>query len=84
MDKLISEQAVLRILNDYHRAWFLNDKRFMEMVNAIKAIPSTEPKIGHWNKYSSNWMCDQCNRLVSERSDCCPHCGVKMGGEQHG
>ena len=47
MDKLISEQAVLKILDDYHRAWFLNDKRFMEMVNVIKAIQSTEPKIGH-------------------------------------
>lgn len=42
------------------------------------AIPSAEPQTGHWKKYSFNWMCDQCNRLVSERSDYCPHCGAKM------
>jgi len=43
MDRLISEQKVLDILRDYYRAWFLNDERFMEAVNKIKAIPSAEP-----------------------------------------
>ena len=43
MDRLISEQAVLDILRDYYRAWFLNDKNFMDAVNAIKAIPSAKP-----------------------------------------
>lgn len=48
MDRLISEQAVLDILRDYYRAWFLNDEKFMAAVNAIKTIPSAESKTGHW------------------------------------
>ena len=45
MDKLISEKDVLDILRDYYRAWFLNDKKFMDAVNAIKAIPSAESTV---------------------------------------
>lgn len=57
MDRLINEKAVLKILDDYYRAFFLNNKWFIDMVNAIKAIPSADkwiptsdrlPNVGQW------------------------------------
>ena len=74
----VSRDAVIDIIEDVCPIYG-NDYRYIlrEKVNALPtvAIPN---KAGHWKKYSSNWMCDQCNRLVSERSDYCPHCGCKM------
>jgi len=84
MDRLISEQEVLDILRDYYRAWFLNDERFMEAVNKIKAIPSAEPKTGHWISHydedaKEGWYeCDRCHTERAFNTDFCPDCGCRM------
>ena len=88
MDRLISEKDVLDILRDYYRAWFLNDKKFMDAVNAIKAIPSAEPKTGHWILTSDYFTgayenidyveCSCCHEYSLEEGDFCPNCGTRM------
>lgn len=88
MDRLISEKDVLDILRDYYRAWFLNDKKFMDAVNAIKAIPSAEPKKGHWIKgevwedTNGGWgrwqKCSVCRQSKHHKTNFCPNCGARM------
>ena len=90
MDKLISEEAVLDVLRNYYRAWFLNDERFMDAVNAIKAIPSAEPKTGHWIEHENNEIayieCSECScwflRSHLLRNSYCPNCGARMFEKQ--
>ena len=52
-----------------------------------KAIPSAEPKIGHWkrisiDKYSEHafywYRCDRCGKDNLGNTDWCPNCGAKM------
>lgn len=45
-----------------------------------------KPKTGHWIKinvnYYNRYQCNQCDRLVEEKTDFCPHCGADMRGEE--
>ena len=68
MDRLISEQEVLKAFEKYLRF----EGNFHEM---IKAIPSAESKTGHW-KHNK---CDVCGASRPPLFDnYCPNCGAKM------
>jgi hypothetical protein len=52
MDRLISEQKAIEAINDY---WGEMETPTIDgYINAIKAIPSAEPKTGHWIDYDCN------------------------------
>lgn len=53
MDRLISEKSVLKILMPL----FISDKRFKVAINAIKTIPSVEPKTGQYEKHIDHTDC---------------------------
>ena len=74
MDRLISEQAVLDVINEAIRVGrFYYGKN--QTINEIKAIPSAEPKTGHW-KHNK---CDVCGASRPPLFDnYCPNCGAKM------
>ena len=72
MDRLISEQAVLDILPKYR----LEESKIAE---EIKAIPSAQPKTGHWiDADGDNAICGCCNRLNHLYGIYCKHCGARM------
>lgn len=71
MDRLISEQAVIKILI----LLFIDSDKFKTAINSIKAIPSAESKTGHWK----NNKCDVCGASRPPLFDnFCPNCGAKM------
>ena len=45
----VSREAVLKILNDNYRKWFITDKGFIECVGDIKDLPSVTPQ-NQWHK----------------------------------
>ena len=52
-----------------------------EIVDALKALPSTDKPIGEWidvNGDGSLWRCNQCKDTACCKGNYCPTCGVKM------
>ena len=78
MDRLISEKAVLEAFREYQGS-------ISDFYKAIKAMPSAEPKTGHWI------IIDDCEKFIAKCSECgqiedsrmigkyayC-HCGARM------
>ena len=83
MDRLISEQAVLDVLNEANRVgrFYCGKNRTIE---EIKAIPSVESKTGHWiNIDATHSKCDRCEAVFEIASsngeiNYCPNCGAMM------
>lgn len=86
MDELISRQAAIDAL--YHV-----DEYNGRSVEAIRNLPSAEPKIGKWILSGGYWRCSECREKAllkldkakggrreyePVRSKHCPSCGTKM------
>lgn len=89
MDRLISEQAVIDVIN----GCLINRKT---VIDRIKAIPSAQPKTGHWEVQPSNkemgerdfiwWKCSKCGQVIYSETEkdrrefhaFCGRCGAKM------
>jgi len=86
MDRLISEKQVLDVINEAIRLGrFYSGKE--QTIAEIKAIPSAEPKTGHWIlkiEDWNKWICSECGHVertdihVSLGYDFCPKCGANM------
>lgn len=88
MDRLISEQAVL----DAIYMWIIHDgSNYVSIKKKIKAIPSAEPKTGHWIEEDIfdgdvAYRCSECNELFWIESgtpkdneyNFCPKCGKRL------
>lgn len=90
MDRLISEKAVLDAIADHIRS----KSNIAKLIVDIQAIPSEEPKTGHWilvDEKSNTWKCTNCIKEGKDdwwklnhgtpqdnKMDYCPHCGAKM------
>ena len=84
MDRLISEQEVLDVI----ASWFESVEQQKILQGRIKAIPSAEPKTGHWINISNkdlhdyrtgNKLCFECSECRSQytyKSNYCPNCGM--------
>lgn len=74
----IEQSIVLRDISNPDKEWEV------VTVATIKHLKSVqpEPKTGHWIKinvnYYNRYQCNQCDRLVEEKTDFCPNCGAKM------
>ena len=55
---------------------------FDQVIMTIPAIPSAEPKTGHWIDEETNYLCSKCHRGCWVNSDYCPWCGAYMRGEK--
>ena len=83
MDRLISEQAVLEVINNaiLLGRFYCGKERTIE---EIKAIPSAEPKTGHWTPYKNEadvYKCTACGAIVYEYPtswNYCPWCRARM------
>lgn len=89
MDRLISEKQVLDTIADFIK----NNYSVAKLILNINAIPSAEPKTGHWIGIDEEphevWECDHCG-FVIDGSGCidpydyrdtykfCPNCGIRM------
>ena len=68
MDRLISEKEAIEAINDY---WGEMETPTIDgYINAIKAIPTAEQKIGHWipkyiAEHPKEFICDQCGYFVN-------------------
>ena len=85
MDRLISEQAVLDVINEAIRIGrFYSGKE--QTIAEIKAIPSAEPKEGHWIRVDdSKLKCSECEvvHFIAQypsagQINYCPNCGARM------
>lgn len=97
-DDLISRQAAIEEVEfgiTYVKAFDIETGEVRELFKAsneelkkaverIKALPTTEPRIGKWIKgMLSPWSfanCSECGELClnPERAKYCPNCGAKM------
>jgi len=84
MDRLISEQAVLEAVS---RGCCELRGIYARCEDSIKAIPSAEPKTGHWIKGNiyEGIYCSECETNAPTdydfhymRSIYCPNCGCRM------
>lgn len=60
-----------------------------ELTNAIKSLPSAEPKTGHWitdiyKHGEERHLCSNCGKGNRKNSHYCPNCGSFNGGEEDG
>lgn len=82
MDRLISENKVLDVINEAIRLGrFYSGKE--QTIAEIKAIPSAELKTGYWieKNYLQRgivYSCSKCGSFVHEKTNFCPDCGVKI------
>lgn len=90
-DRLISEKAVLEAFREYQGS-------ISDFYKAVKAMPSAEPKTGHWiyDDIANNWRCDKCgetpktmgyvgsDKFMAEHFKFCNHCGARMVEPQEG
>lgn len=98
VDRLISEKKAIEAINDY---WGEMEKPTIDgYINAIKAIPSTEPKTGHWivgrifptkvgDENLIEYRCSECDRMIRCTESQLVnypycHCGARMESEQNG
>ena len=88
MDRLISEQDVLDVINEAIRIGrFYCGKE--QTIKEIKAIPSAEPKTEHWiityphGKQNPIYECPRCHASNSSTfKNFCPNCGVRLNEPQ--
>ena len=52
-----------------------------DVVEALEAIPTIEPKRGEWIDFKNGWKCSACGKWNNEMSNFCPNCGADMRGE---
>ena len=82
MDRLISEQAVIDRLSHWYSDMLETNKEQEDLIEVIKAIPSAEPKTGHWIDDTDKraWKCSECGWWYRDwkRHNFCPYCGAKM------
>lgn len=88
MDRIISEQQVLKIIDSLKANFTCYDFVTLdEVASRVKAIPSAEPKTGHWIlkiEDWNKWICSKCGHTertdihVSLGYDFCPKCGANM------
>ena len=90
MDDLISRQAAIDALNKLSESTYEVDYGVVDCddaINAIAALPPTEPKRGKWIYHiddlfpaESTMECNQCHaeQPLTCDDEFCPHCGAKM------
>ena len=85
MDRLISEKAVLEAFREYQGS-------ISDFYKAVKAIPSAEPKTGHWIERKNipksvdiatanlrwKYECSECEYELRSKYHFCPNCGCCM------
>lgn len=89
----ISRQAAKKALED---RFIELQKRHSEnryetnfCLNTILELPPVNPaeKVGHWIDHQEDrWIyaeCSECETVHDSRTNYCPNCGAKMGGEQN-
>jgi hypothetical protein len=83
MDRLISEKALLDKIDEW-KGFDTVTIRLSTLRNIVKAIPSAEPKTGHWISHydedaKEGWYeCDRCHTERAFNTDYCPDCGCRM------
>lgn len=97
MNDLISRQTVINEINERQRKLiycfgFENDMvKIMDIAKSIViAIPSAQPRAGHWIEHKwaeeanemliSNYECSECHYWERYDSNFCPNCGADMRG----
>lgn len=97
MNDLIRRQAAIDALGEEPMVWSGKDEyeqgrnnQWQYDLNAIKAVPAAQPKIGKWlyriGWIGAEWICSECGeRTISAvmgkpRYIYCPICGAKMEG----
>lgn len=91
----ISRQAVLealRAMYDTHIIETEDGDEYIDYNDTVYEIEKLPPvksaeKVGHWIDHQEDrWIyakCSECGTIHDTRTNYCPHCGAKMGGEQN-
>ena len=86
---LISRQAAIDAARDWYEGLICGSFKGLE--KRLRALPPAQPepkrgKTGRWMATEADepcfYRCSECGRLIDERENFCPNCGVDMRGEQ--
>jgi len=86
MDRLISEQAVFKTIDNLKANFTCYDSVTLdEVASHVKAIPSAEPKTGYWieSEFDMSVYCSRCSSEYEWEYDFCPSCGADMRGDDN-
>lgn len=90
MSDLIDRKEALKALREIFTRGNGLRPATVDMINAIKFLPSAEPKTGKWlpdnnNIYEVRFICSECKKseavptiMYKPAWDYCPNCGKKM------
>ena len=86
----ISRKAAIETAKKMYVACDTNsiDDYEMLMEEALKALPSAEPKRGEWihngSQWKNRWICSECGYMYYlQQPNFCPNCGADMRGERN-
>lgn len=82
----VSRQAVLMEVDKYLCGVPFEEKGIDKVIKELPPVTPAE-KVGHWIDHQEDrWIyakCSECETIHDSRTNYCPNCGAKMGGEQN-
>ena len=80
---LADEEKIFKVYADNPHSMTTDfEGTLIDAINAIKSIPTIEPKRGEWvdDDFVGQYRCSECDYYAIDEYDFCPNCGARMKG----
>ena len=78
---LADEEKIFKVYADNPHSMTTDfEGTLIDAINAIKGIPTIEPKRGEWidDDFVGQYRCSECDYYAIDEYDYCPNCGADM------